>query len=73
MTGQTEPGAEHHTVDGVLYLCHEGDHYCTEAEGARRYRDAVNAPLTEQAADCIGEHIRNGTAPRRRIRRKESP
>jgi len=35
MSDETET-AEHHTVDGALYLCHADDHYCpaTEREAA---------------------------------------
>lgn len=73
MAEPQEEGADHHYVDGALYLCHEDDHYCPEGKAARRYADAVNAPLSEQAAAYIAERIRNGTAPRIKVRRKGRP
>jgi acyl-CoA reductase-like NAD-dependent aldehyde dehydrogenase len=32
---QPEATAEHHTVDGIRYLCHSGDHYCPPADEAQ--------------------------------------
>ncbi|MFF9287565.1 hypothetical protein [Streptomyces griseosporeus] len=32
---QSEATAEHHTVDGIRYLCYSGDHYCPPADEAQ--------------------------------------
>lgn len=62
--------AEHHTVDGALYLCHTDDHYCPDAEraAADAYTAALNTPPSAEAAANMRARIESGTAPRRKIR-----
>lgn len=42
-----------------------------EAEEAARYQAMINAPIRPETAKAIGERIKSGTAPRRKIRKRQ--
>ncbi|MFF7880984.1 hypothetical protein ACH40F_08100 [Streptomyces sp. NPDC020794] len=49
-----EATAEHHTVDGALYLCHTGDHYCPDGQAQQPETQADGDPSWPRRAWDLG-------------------